>query len=230
MKVLVVAPHADDETLGAGATIARLTSEGHEVTVAVMTGHGPAPHPLGPPALWEKIRAEAAAAHAVLGVARTLYRELPAVQVAEQSQIELNRVTSEVLAEVQPEVLFVPFLNDLHSDHRALFHSLSVAWRPTSAVGRGLRAVLCYETVSETHWNAPYLESGFLPNVWVPVGEHLRTKLEAFACFESQVQPDPGPRSLSALEALARWRGSQVSTDFAEAFVLVRGLLPLGIE
>ena len=50
----------------------------------------------------------------------------------------------------------------------------------------------------------------------------LETKLEAAACYASQLLPDPGPRSLAALEALARWRGSQMGLAAAEAFVTVR--------
>lgn len=217
-----MAPHADDETLGMGGTIARLVAEGRRVTVAVLTGHGPEPHPLWPPATWDTVRGEAQRAMAVLGVEDLRFFEVPAARVAEEPPWRLNRLTDELVREVGPEVLYVPFALDLHKDHRESFHSLSVAWRPASEHGRRIREVHCYEVVSETHWNAPYVEQGFQPNCWVDVSDHLETKLRAAACYASQLGPDPAPRSLGALEALARWRGSQMGLAAAEAFVTVR--------
>jgi len=67
-----------------------------------------------------------------------------------------------------------------------------------------------------------HLEPGFLPNCFVDVSEQLATKLEAAACYESQLAAAPGARSLEALEAQARWRGSQMGLAAAEAFVTVR--------
>ena len=75
----------------------------------------------------------------------------------------------------------------------------------------------CYEVQSETHWNAPYLEAGFLPNTWVDITAHLETKLRALACYESRLRPMPDARSLAAIRALAVWRGSQQSFAAAEA-------------
>ena len=220
--VLVVAPHADDETLGMGGTIARLTAEGHPVTVAVLTGHGPEPHPLWSESSWETVRAEARRAMEVLGVSDLRFEEVPAVRVAEEPPWRLNQTVDELVRAVAPEILYVPFALDLHKDHREIFHALSVAWRPAGEHGRRIREVHCYEVVSETHWNAPYLEPGFLPTCWVDISEHLETKLEAAGCYESQLRPAPDARSLEALEALARWRGSQMGMAAAEAFVTVR--------
>lgn len=222
MRVLVAAPHADDETLGVGGTIARLAGEGHEVVVCVFTGHGVAPHPLGPESLWTQVRSEAKRAHRILGVAETIYREVPAVFVADQSVYELNEVTSQVMKEVKPDVLYAPFPLDLHKDHRELFHSLSITWRPFTETGRRLRQVLCYEVPSETHLNIPYVEQAFTPNVWMNISSTLDKKLEALECFQSQLHAPPDLRSLETVRALARWRGAQMGVEAAEAFVLVR--------
>ena len=72
---------------------------------------------------------------------------------------------------------------------------------------------------SETHWNAPYLEAGLLPNTWVDITAHLETKLRALACYESRLRPMPDARSLAVIRALAVWRGSQQSFAATEAFV-----------
>lgn len=222
VKVLVIAPHADDETLGMGGTLARFAREGHEVTVAVITGHGGDEHPLWPKSVWETVRAEADRAMKVLGVDKLLFEDVPAALVADEPVWKLNRVTDALIGSVQPDSLYVPFPFDLHKDHREVFHSLSVAWRPSTEIGRGIREVYCYETQSETHWNVPYVEAGFLPNCWVDISETLEVKLEALACYQSQVRPAPDARSIEAVEALAIWRGSQVGVRAAEGFVAVR--------
>ena len=224
MKVLVVAPHADDETLGVGGTIAKHVTSGDQVTVAIMTGHGSEPHPLWPEETWTTVRDEARQALALLGVHDILFREIPAAMVAEQPQWQLNAVTQETLDRVQPEVLYVPFPFDMHTDHRQIFHSLSVAWRPSNPNGYRVREIYAYEVPSETHWNAPDLEPGFLPNTWLDIGEHLQEKLRALKCYRSQIPAWPHARSIEALEHLARWRGSQVGVEAAEAFVLIRRL------
>lgn len=224
MRILVVAPHADDETLGMGATIAKHTNQGDEVTVAVMTGPGAEPHPIFAPSVWEVVRREAELACKVLGVQSLLFKELPAVLIPDRPVWEINKVAAELLQEVKPEVLYVPFPFDLHLDHRAIFYAFSVAWRPHTEVGRGIKEIYAYETVSETHWNASYLEPGFLPNCFVDVTNTLEVKLEALKCYQSQIQPAPHFRSLQAIQALATLRGSQMSFQAAEAFVLIRKL------
>lgn len=225
MKVLCIAPHADDETIGLGGTLARHVAQGDEVTVAVMTGHGEErPHPVFKPEDWDTVRGEAREAMRVLGVQNLLFEEIPAVEVAAQPLWKLNGVVAKVIAAAQPEVLYVPFPFDMHKDHRELFHAASVAWRPVSETGRGIREVHCYEVLSETHWNVPYVEAGFLPQTFVDVSSTLERKMEALACYRSQIRPAPDARSLEAIRALAVWRGSLVGVAAAEALVTVRQL------
>lgn len=222
MRVLVIAPHADDETIGVAGTIARHVSDGDTVTVAIVTGHGESPHPLWPRDHWESVRAEAVQAARILGVEDLVFEDVPSALVADQPMWQLNATTARIVARAHPDVLYVPFPYDIHKDHREIFHSLSVSWRPSHAVGRAIREIYCYEVMSETHWNIPYVEPGFLPSAWVDISAHLETKMRALACYESQLRPSPEPRSLAAIRALAVLRGHQMGMAAAEAFVTVR--------
>ncbi len=114
----------------------------------------------------------------------------------------------------------MPFVGDLHFDHQLVFEAALVAARPRGA-DYPCR-ILAYETVSETNWSAPTLSPAFHPNVFVDITDHIETKLNAFACFQSQCRMPPDERSIEALRALATVRGATVSRHAAEAYMLVR--------
>jgi len=216
-RTLVVAPHPDDEVLGAGGTIARLASEGEEVFVAIVTEGKP---PSFDPAQTARIQAEAAEAHRALGVKETVWLRLPAAQLAETAHAIVNGALLELVRRLSPQTVLVPFVGDMHMDHQLTFTSALVACRPHQAEFPKL--ILAYETLSETNWNAPYLSPGFLPNVFVDITGHLEAKLEAMQLFASQLRQPPHERSIATLRALATLRGATVMTHAAEAFVLVR--------
>jgi N-acetylglucosamine malate deacetylase 1 len=215
--ILVVAPHADDEVLGVGGTIAKLRAQGDVVHVAIVTaGHPPdftdAQHVVA--------RAEANAAHALLGVANTVFLDLPAAALDTLLHRELNRCLDAVLLDVRPHVVFVPFPGDLHRDHQLVFESTMVAVRPNG--GHVPAEVYAYETLSETNWNAPYLSAGFTPNVFVDITEHLEAKIAAIRAYATQLEPFPHERSEPAIRALATLRGATSGCAAAEAFVMIR--------
>jgi LmbE family N-acetylglucosaminyl deacetylase len=214
---LVLAPHPDDEVLGCGGAMARWAGEGHSVQVALVTRGRP---PVSSGEEEARCRAEARAAHARLGVARTWRLELPAAELDGVPHRELNARLAELLGAVAPDELYLPFLGDVHLDHQLVFRSAIVAARP----GRpGCPArVYAYETLSETNWNAPFLTPPFVPNHFVDISGTLEAKAEAMALYRSQLRPAPHERSLEALRALAALRGATVGLAAAEAFVAVR--------
>lgn len=94
--------------------------------------------------------------------------------------------------------------------------------RSEAAETLAAQAVLAYETLSETNWNAPNLSLAFLPNVFADISATLVRKLYAFAMFESQARVAPHERSVESLRGLATLRGATVHRSACEAFVLVR--------
>jgi N-acetylglucosamine malate deacetylase 1 len=218
-RLLVVAPHLDDEVLGAGGTIARLSDAGAEVVVAVVTRGAP---PLFSDESEVTIREEARAAHKLLGVDRTLFLDYPAAQLDGVPHHVMNRSLAELIREVAPDTLMLPFVGDIHLDHQLTFLSSMVAARPLSL--EFPKRVLCYETVSETNWHAPFAPK-FVPNVYVDISAQLYRKLEAMSLYGSQQRDFPHERSLAALRALAIFRGTTVYREAAEAFMLVRQVI-----
>lgn len=216
-RTLVVAPHPDDEVLGCGGTIARLTDAGAETYVAVVTEGRP---PAYTSEFVSRVQQEARKAHALLGVEETFWLGLPAAALAETAHSTLNSALAELITRLRPKTLVIPFAGDIHIDHQLIFTSALVAARPHQENYPEL--ILAYETLSETNWNAPYLTPAFTPNVFVEISEQLERKLDAMRCFGSQVRAAPHERSIETLRALATLRGATVLRRAAEAFVLVR--------
>ncbi|MCA1441659.1 PIG-L family deacetylase [Ensifer sp. IC4062] len=216
-RTLVIAPHPDDEVLGAGGTIARLAAEGEDVFIAIVTEGKP---PAFAPDAVARVQAEARTAHAVLGVKDTFWLGLPAAGLSETPHTSLNGTLSALVRRLAPQTVLVPFVGDMHIDHQLTFTSSLVACRPHQA--EFPTRILAYETLSETNWNAPYLSPTFVPNVFIDIAAHMETKLEAMQAFASQLRQPPHERSLTALRALATLRGATILRQAAEAFVLVR--------
>lgn len=218
-KALVIAPHADDETLGMGGTIARLAREGWTVTVAVMTGHGDTPHPLWPPSAWTRVRGEAVKACELLGVAELLFEELPASGVDLHPTHDTNARVVALLARIEPEAVYIPFVHDLHRDHYEIAYAAQVAARPYRAPY--VKMLAMYETPTETHLRPGEAGMAFIPSEFVDVSDDLETKLAAWALYVSQQLDGHSPRTPEAIAALASIRGSYIGVRYAEAFQIL---------
>lgn len=216
-NVLVISPHPDDETLGVGGTIKRLADSGCRVTVVTVAAHMP---PLYSAEMHDRTIAESRAAHEVLGVSESIYLDRPAVSLRDIPIPEFNKLILDEVVRTAPEILLMPYY-DRHIDHRQIFEACMVAVRPIGP-GRNISLVAAYETISETHWNAPHIEPNFTPNFCVDISDQIETKMEAMKCFESQLHPFPDPRSIEALRALALFRGSQAGYGYAEALQVIR--------
>ncbi len=216
-KVLVVAPHPDDEILGCGGTIKKIVSQGIEVSVLVVTR--------GKKELYTEeriinVRQEAKTAHQLLGVIETTFLDFPAPDLDLVSISELSDAISEVIGKLKPDTIFLPHRGDIHHEHKAVFNSTLVASRPVKNCL--VKRLYSYETLSETEWAAPFSDDAFIPDYFVNISDSFTAKLEALKCFKSQIREFPNPRSLKSIEALANFRGSTVGFNQAEAFMTIR--------
>lgn len=219
-RVLIISPHPDDETLGLGGSIAKFISEGNDVFILTISGHLP---PLYSEEDFEITLGEAKSAFNVLGVKNFDFLKIPATMVKDYPLHELNNSISKVFNFFNPTHVFIPF-PDRHIDHRVIFDSSLVLCRPIG-FGKNIEMVCAYETLSETHWNAPYIEPNFVPNLVINVDKFIDQKIEALRCYKSQISEEGGPRSVDALKALSKFRGSQSGFNYGEAFNILRSIL-----
>jgi LmbE family N-acetylglucosaminyl deacetylase len=219
VKVLTVAAHPDDETLGVGGTMAKLASMGHEVWVCILTEGVTARH------RHTELQKECAIRAAdVLGVANIVFCELPDQRLDSLPLLEVITPIEKCIGELHPEVVFTHFSQDANQDHRTVFEATLVAARPVEGVS--VRRLLCYETASSTEWAPPFPGSVFSPNVFVEITGTLPRKLEALRSYEGthtgEMRPYPHPRSYEAVEAYAKRHGAAAGVHAAEPFMLVR--------
>jgi LmbE family N-acetylglucosaminyl deacetylase len=216
-KILVVAPHPDDEVLGAGGIIKKYSDSGHEVSVLVITK--------GSPKFYSEdriknVRQEALKAHKILGVKQTVFLDFLAPQLDQACKAEISDAIFEYLTKWQISDMYIPHRGDIHVDHRIVFEASLVAARPKCDYT--VKNIFAYETLSETEWAAPFSDDAFIPTHFVDISKSFSHKINALQCFKSQMKSFPSIRSIDCIESIAKYRGGTVGFNKAEAFMTIR--------
>ena len=215
-KILVIAPHPDDETLGCGGSLLKHAKNGDEINWLICTE---AHSELG----WSKSKIQRRKTEINLVMKKynfqNLYNlEIPAAKVDLMPISEIAKKIGDIVNENSPNIIYMPFLNDVHTDHYIIgkvLQSLIKWFRYPS-----LKKVLVYETLSETNFNFVSKDK-FHPNTFNNITNFLNEKINIMKIYESELKDHPFPRSQESIKALAILRGSQSGHKYAEAFNLV---------
>jgi len=217
VKVLVIAPHMDDEILGCGGTMVRHVQDGDSVSVCIVADRA-----YGHQHTHELIEREKEAcrrAKAVIGYHELIFLDLPDEHL-DRSQIALIVPLEEVCNRVKPDIVYLPHRGDVNQDHRAIYDAVLVACRPHASYPvKGLRV---YEVPSSSDQAPAAGVWPFLPNLYVDINGVLDRKITALACYETENRAYPHPRSPEGLLVYAKKRGMEVGIQAAEAFVTLR--------
>lgn len=216
-KILIVAPHPDDEILGCGGVIRKYVQSGNEVFVLIVTRGNPKYYSDDK---IERVRAEARSAHQFLGVKETHFLDFHAPELDTTSLAVVSMAISGYISKQSIDTLYLPHRGDIHHDHRAVFNAGIVAARPVNNCT--VKRIYAYETLSETEWAAPFGDDAFIPSHFVNVEEEFDYKIQAMSFFKTQLRPFPSTRSVETIEALAKFRGATVGFMRAEAFMTIR--------
>jgi len=223
MKVLVIAAHPDDEVLGCGGVVARHAAAGDKVET-VIVAEGATSRGQGGEATPEILRAAATKAAGILGSAPPRFLGLPDNRLDSVDLLDIVQALEAVLAEVAPEIVYAHHGGDLNIDHRIVFEAALTACRPIP--NTPVKRFYCFETPSSTEWAAPSIGPSFQPQRYVRIADTWAAKRAALECYQTEMRDFPHARSIKAVEALARWRGAQAGLDTAEAFEVIRELVP----
>ena len=220
-RVLCIAPHADDETLGCGGLISKLKKSKVDVFVFVVTGPGDGIHPIFENNTWDKVRAEFKLAIKELGNPNYEFGNLPAAMLDQVETYKINKLISDIIKSYKPNMILIPFKNDLHNDHKVINYATRVASRPYLESNSCIHSILEYEILSETNIYQIDVNDTFTPNFYVDISSTLENKLSAFSKYKSQMQQINQPRSNESIKSLASYRGMQLNKKYAEAFKII---------
>lgn len=217
---LVVMAHPDDETLGAGGTIARLAAQGSQVSWLLLSD-GVGARPSSGPDEADRRHHHCLAAAAALGVEDVLCHDLPDNRFDGVDLLDVIGLVERALERVCPETVITHHAGDLNVDHRITHRAVLTATRPVP--GSTVRTVLGAEVPSSTEWSFGD-EQPFRPSVFIDVSDTIEAKLVALACYEDETRAAPHARSVEAVRALATVRGATTGVAAAEAFELIRAM------
>lgn len=216
-NVLVVAVHPDDETLGCGGTLLRHKENGDTIHWLICTTINKSHKNY-------KIREkEIAKVCDLYGFDSMHNLRLETMKVDEYSMSELITKISKVINEVEPNIIYMPFKSDVHSDHRAIFdasYSCTKSFRYPF-----IEKIYMIETLSETEFAPSTKENSFIPNSFVNISDFINKKVEIMKIFKSEIAAHPFPRSEKNLRALATIRGATCGCEYAESFVLLKEII-----
>lgn len=220
-RLLIIAPHPDDELLGCGGTILRHLEAGDEVHWLIasrMSGKtGFTPEQIDTrDRLVERVR-EAVGFHSL----RQL--DFPATRLDTVPLGDLVKAIGDAVTETRADTLYLPYGGDVHSDHGVVFNAAKACskWFRYPDV----RRVYIYETLSETEFALPPDGPGIPLNRYVDISAHINRKLELLKLYEGELGEFPFPRSITAVEALALLRGSASGCTAAEGFQVLKEIL-----
>jgi len=214
-KILIIAPHPDDEVLGCGGTIAKYRKKGDEVYLCIVTK---AYTPDWSEEFLKNRPKEIEESSRILGIKKTFFLDFPTVKLDTVPQKELNESILKVIKQINPQILYLPHIGDIHKDHRLVFEASLSMVRPSN--NTSVKKIISYETLSETDQSKGLKE--FTPNIYEDITNEFKTKIKAMKAYKSELKKYPHPRSLEMIEVLAKKRGSEAGIKFAEAFMLIR--------
>lgn len=216
-KIIIVTPHPDDETLGCGGTILKHISAGDEVYWLIVTEMD---EEYFTKDRIHKRQEEIVQVSMDYGFTKTIQLSYKAAKLDEVPVSDLVSDIGNVFEEIEPNIVYVPYRNDIHSDHKVVFDATMscTKWFRYPSIEK----VLVYETLSETDFIMNTDANGFRPTVFVNISEFIDKKLDIMKIYQSEIALHPFPRSEEAIRALATLRGAAAGVVAAEAFMLVK--------
>ncbi|MEQ9716419.1 MAG: PIG-L deacetylase family protein [Candidatus Asgardarchaeum sp.] len=221
MKVLTVIAHPDDEVLGCGGTVTRLSKEGHAIYILIL-GEGVTSR--------DNIRNRkkreneiidlknyAEKANAILGVKEVFFRDFPDNRFDTVPLLDIVKVIEKIKNNIKPEIIFTHYEKDLNIDHQITYKAVITATRPIK--GETVKEIYSFELPSSTEWNYPL---SFSPNVFYDISETINVKLRALKEYKTELREYPHPRSLEGVKLNAKYWGMKVGLKHAEAYKVVR--------
>lgn len=218
MSILIIVAHPDDEVLGCGGTVARLTRQGVVVNACILSGSADARHKR--PEV-KQLHQDIKNAAEILGIDEPAMGNFPNISFNTCPHIDLVKFIEDHIERFAATTIFTHHPNDLNDDHK------QVAWACMAASRLyqrrpdqpPLERLLAMEILSSTDWAYPGHARAFAPDTFFEIGETgLQSKIAALNAYRGVPRAFPHSRSEEILRGLAAYRGGQANMRFAEGF------------
>lgn len=216
MNILVISPHPDDETLGAGGTLLNYKDKGHQLYWLNITNMK---EEFG----YKKEAIETRQKQIELvkiKIGFTDFYDL-GLEPANLDQYRSNKIIeqiSKIIGSVRPEIIIIPNGTDAHSDHKIVFEWCCACTKIFRYPF--IKRVMSMEIISETNFSVG--DSIFVPNYYVDITKYMNRKEQILGIYESELGEHPFPRSLEGIEALAKVRGMEAGVKYSEAYHILK--------
>lgn len=212
MNILVIASHPDDEVLGMGGTIKKLSKLGHKIFLCVVSDGSAG---VKKKDLMIKARKKACLKSAkILGINKVEFLDLPDMMLDNIPQLEINLKLEKIISTFKPSIVYTTPYSDFHKDHQKIHECTLVATRPASS---SVKNVLSYEIPGT-------VKTTYIPTIFEEISKELNDKIRAFKFYTTEIKKYPHPRSIESIKNLAIHRGIESGLKNAEAFRLIRSI------
>jgi len=216
-KILIVSAHPDDETLGCGGTILKHKSQNDKVFWLILTN-------IDTKNGWDEEKVKSRQKEiddvAVTYGFEDIYKlDFPTTTLDIISMNDLIKPISGVMNKIKPNMIYLPFKSDIHTDHQVTFDAVMACTKTFRYPD--IRKIMMYECLSETEFAPAYHDTVFIPNYFVDISDYFNKKIEIMKNYSSEIMSSPYPRSLEIIEAQAKLRGSRIGKKYAEAFSMI---------
>ena len=216
-RILVVAVHPDDETLGCGGTLLKHKANRDKIHWLICTtlnkNHN----------YYQNREKEISKVSKLFNFDSVHNLLLETTKVDQYGMTEIIQKISKIINKVRPNIIYLPFKEDVHTDHKKIFeasYSCTKSFRYPF-----IKKIYMMETLSETEFAPSIKKDSFIPNAFVDVSKFINKKVEIMKAYKSEIHKHPFPRSERNIKALASFRGSTSGCEFAESFMLLKEIL-----
>ena len=216
-RILVVAVHPDDETLGCGGALLKHKANGDKIHWLICTtlnkNHS----------YYQKRDKEINKVKKLFDFDSVHNLLFETTKVDQYSMTELIEKISKAINKVKPNIIYLPFKEDVHTDHKKIFeasYSCTKLFRYPF-----IKKIYMMETLSETEFAPSIKKDSFIPNTFIDISKYIKKKIKIMKVYKDEIKNHPFPRSEKSIRALAAFRGSTSKCEFAESFVLLKEIL-----
>jgi len=216
-KILIIAVHPDDETLGCGGTILKHKDKGDQIHWLIVTKANQKITAI--PNIEEVQKRDIQRAAVEYGFDSWKQMDFLTTELERYALGDLISAISKFIRSIEPQHIYLNHFADVHSDHRIAFDAVYSCTKNFRYPF--IEKIMLYETLSETEFSPAIMSHAFVSNVFNDISPYIEKKLDIMKMFTTEQMEEPYPRSMLSIRALGRFRGSRIGVEYAEAFTLL---------